>query len=153
MLDKFLTGKNVKVSGEIAGRRHILRTLNMPTLNKTYLFIYVDLHWLHNAVPGISLYSNYNWNRIDSISQIAWQNWLKILNHRSQDKTNVSYRSMSQTYLYLLKSLLQVTEFQMMLINLLVNANFILQTSGVIIAGLGLAAIGFGGKANYLVYF
>jgi uncharacterized Fe-S cluster-containing radical SAM superfamily protein len=55
---------------------------------------------------------------------------------------------MSQTYLYLLKSLLQVTEFQMMLINLLVNANFILQTSGVIIAGLGLAAIGFGGKAN-----
>ena len=60
---------------------------------------------------------------------------------------------MSQTYLYLLKSLLQVTEFQMMLINLLVNANFILQTSGVIIAGLGLAAIGFGGKANYQVYF
>jgi uncharacterized Fe-S cluster-containing radical SAM superfamily protein len=60
---------------------------------------------------------------------------------------------MSQTYLYLLKSLLQVTEFQMMLINLLVNANFILQTSGVILAGLGLAAIGFGGKANYLVYF
>ena len=60
---------------------------------------------------------------------------------------------MSQTYLYLLKSLLQVTEFQMMLINLLVNANFILQTSGVILAGLGLAVIGFGGKANYLVYF
>jgi uncharacterized Fe-S cluster-containing radical SAM superfamily protein len=43
--------------------------------------------------------------------------------------------------------------FQIMLINLLVNANFILQTSGVILAGLGLAAIGFGGKANYLVYF
>ena len=27
MLDKFLTGENVKVNGEIAGRRHILRTL------------------------------------------------------------------------------------------------------------------------------
>ena len=27
MLDKFLTGDNVKVNGEIAGRRHILRTL------------------------------------------------------------------------------------------------------------------------------
>jgi hypothetical protein len=30
MLDKFLTGKNVKVNGEIAGRRHILRALVMP---------------------------------------------------------------------------------------------------------------------------
>ena len=28
MLDKFLTGENVKINGEIAGRRHILRTLN-----------------------------------------------------------------------------------------------------------------------------
>jgi hypothetical protein len=27
MLDKFLTGENVKANGEIAGRRHILRTL------------------------------------------------------------------------------------------------------------------------------
>jgi hypothetical protein len=27
MLDKVLTGENVKVNGEIAGRRHILRTL------------------------------------------------------------------------------------------------------------------------------
>ena len=27
MLDKFLTGENVKVNGEIAGHRHILRTL------------------------------------------------------------------------------------------------------------------------------
>jgi hypothetical protein len=27
MLDKCLTGENVKVNGEIAGRRHILRTL------------------------------------------------------------------------------------------------------------------------------
>jgi hypothetical protein len=27
MLDKFLTGANVKVNGEIAGSRHILRTL------------------------------------------------------------------------------------------------------------------------------
>ena len=30
MLDKFLTGENVKVNGEIAGRRYILRTLVMP---------------------------------------------------------------------------------------------------------------------------
>jgi hypothetical protein len=29
MLDKFLTGENVKVNGEIAGRRHILRTLHL----------------------------------------------------------------------------------------------------------------------------
>jgi hypothetical protein len=29
MLDKFLTGENVKVNGEIAGRRHILRTLQL----------------------------------------------------------------------------------------------------------------------------
>jgi ribosomal protein L35 len=29
MLDKFLTGENVKVNGEIAGRRHILRTLEV----------------------------------------------------------------------------------------------------------------------------
>jgi hypothetical protein len=29
MLDKFLTGENVKVNGEIVGRRHILRTLDM----------------------------------------------------------------------------------------------------------------------------
>jgi ribosome-associated protein YbcJ (S4-like RNA binding protein) len=28
MLDQFLTGENVKVNGEIAGRRHILRTLS-----------------------------------------------------------------------------------------------------------------------------
>ena len=28
MLDKVLTGENVKVNGEIAGRRHILRTLH-----------------------------------------------------------------------------------------------------------------------------
>ena len=28
MLDKFLTGENVKVNGEIAGRWHILRTLH-----------------------------------------------------------------------------------------------------------------------------
>jgi hypothetical protein len=28
MLDNFLTGENVKVNGEIAGRRHILRTLD-----------------------------------------------------------------------------------------------------------------------------
>jgi hypothetical protein len=27
MLDKFLTGENVELNGEIAGRRHILRTL------------------------------------------------------------------------------------------------------------------------------
>jgi hypothetical protein len=27
MLDKFLTGENVKVNGEIAGHRYILRTL------------------------------------------------------------------------------------------------------------------------------
>ena len=27
MLDKFLTGENVKVNGEIVGGRHILRTL------------------------------------------------------------------------------------------------------------------------------
>jgi hypothetical protein len=27
MLDKVLTGENVKLNGEIAGRRHILRTL------------------------------------------------------------------------------------------------------------------------------
>ena len=30
MLDKFLTCENVKVNGEIAGRRYILRTLAMP---------------------------------------------------------------------------------------------------------------------------
>jgi ribosome-associated protein YbcJ (S4-like RNA binding protein) len=29
MLDKFLTDENVKVNGEIAGRRHILRTLRI----------------------------------------------------------------------------------------------------------------------------
>ena len=29
MLDKVLTGENVKVNGEIAGRRHILRTVYM----------------------------------------------------------------------------------------------------------------------------
>jgi hypothetical protein len=29
MLDKVLTGENVKVNGEIAGRRHILRTLQL----------------------------------------------------------------------------------------------------------------------------
>ena len=29
MLDKFLTGENVKVNDEIAGRRHNLRTLNV----------------------------------------------------------------------------------------------------------------------------
>jgi hypothetical protein len=29
MLDKFLTGENVKVNGEIVGRRHILRTLQI----------------------------------------------------------------------------------------------------------------------------
>jgi hypothetical protein len=29
MLDKFLAGKNVKVNGEIVGRRHILRTLHL----------------------------------------------------------------------------------------------------------------------------
>jgi hypothetical protein len=35
MLDKFLTGENVKVNGEIAGRRHILRTLaGLSTLSK-----------------------------------------------------------------------------------------------------------------------
>ena len=28
MLDKVLTGENVKVNSEIAGRQHILRTLN-----------------------------------------------------------------------------------------------------------------------------
>ena len=28
MLDKFLTAENVKINDEIAGRRHILRTLN-----------------------------------------------------------------------------------------------------------------------------
>jgi hypothetical protein len=28
MLDKVLNGENVKVNGEIAGRRHILRTLD-----------------------------------------------------------------------------------------------------------------------------
>ena len=28
MLDKFLTSENVKVNGEIASRRHILRTLD-----------------------------------------------------------------------------------------------------------------------------
>jgi hypothetical protein len=35
MLDKFLTGENVKVNGEIAGRRHILRTLDTPALRQT----------------------------------------------------------------------------------------------------------------------
>jgi hypothetical protein len=30
MLDKVLTGENVKVNGEIAGCRHILRTLDFP---------------------------------------------------------------------------------------------------------------------------
>ena len=35
MLDKFLTGENVKVNGEIAGRQHILRTLaGLSTLSK-----------------------------------------------------------------------------------------------------------------------
>jgi hypothetical protein len=35
MLDKFLTGENVKVNGEITGRQHILRTLaGLSTLSK-----------------------------------------------------------------------------------------------------------------------
>jgi hypothetical protein len=35
MLDKFLSGENVKVNGEIAGRLHILRTLaGLSTLSK-----------------------------------------------------------------------------------------------------------------------
>jgi hypothetical protein len=35
MLDKFLTGENVKVNGEIGGRLHILRTLaGLSTLSK-----------------------------------------------------------------------------------------------------------------------
>jgi hypothetical protein len=34
MLDKFLTGENVKVNGEIANRRNILRTLT-PLLCQT----------------------------------------------------------------------------------------------------------------------
>ena len=36
MLDKFLTAENVKVNGEIAGRRHILRTL--------YIYIYIYIY-------------------------------------------------------------------------------------------------------------
>ena len=35
MLDKFLSGENVKVNGEIAGRLHILRTqAGLSTLSK-----------------------------------------------------------------------------------------------------------------------
>ena len=84
---------------------------------------------------------------IDSISQIAWQNWLKILNHRSQDKTNVTnififVKIPSTSYWLSDNAYKSFSKY----------ANFILQTSGVILAGLGLAAIGFGGKAD-LVYF
>ena len=40
MLDKVLTGENVKVNGEIAGRRHILRTLHtyISNFHKYILF-------------------------------------------------------------------------------------------------------------------
>ena len=42
MLDKFLTGENVKVNGEIAGRRHILRTL--------YIYIHVYMFLFHRLI-------------------------------------------------------------------------------------------------------
>jgi hypothetical protein len=42
MLDKFLTGENVKVNGEIAGRQHILRTL--------YIYIHVYMFLFHRLI-------------------------------------------------------------------------------------------------------
>ena len=46
MLDKVLTGENVKVNGEIAGRRHILRTLYTSELyrEKTINSRYTSRH-------------------------------------------------------------------------------------------------------------
>jgi hypothetical protein len=54
MLDKFLTGENVKVNNEIAGRRHILRILlrdkNFDISNST-----ADI----NGAYPMELYSQY----------------------------------------------------------------------------------------------
>ena len=41
MLDTFLTGENVKVNGEIAGHRHILRTLYTGTILDRFDCIFV----------------------------------------------------------------------------------------------------------------
>jgi hypothetical protein len=49
MLDKVLTGENVKVNGEIAGRRHILRTLKVPHKRMiSKLKSYGILSWIEN---------------------------------------------------------------------------------------------------------
>jgi hypothetical protein len=46
MLDKILTGENVKVNGEIVGRRHILRTLLGTSANQKrhYLKSYNNIY-------------------------------------------------------------------------------------------------------------
>ena len=42
MLDKFLTGENVKVNGEIAGHRHIFRTLIRGVIVSVFILSVVD---------------------------------------------------------------------------------------------------------------
>jgi hypothetical protein len=49
MLDKILTGENVKVNGEIAGRRHILRTLYTSKINYRRLKWFVKQHQVHKT--------------------------------------------------------------------------------------------------------
>jgi hypothetical protein len=51
MLDKFLTVENVKINDEIAGRRHILRTLNRQD---------------YEGQKGKSINVNYWWNMGDT---------------------------------------------------------------------------------------
>ena len=42
MLDKFLTDENVKVNGEIAGHRHIFRTLIRGVIVSVFILSVVD---------------------------------------------------------------------------------------------------------------
>jgi hypothetical protein len=53
MLDKFLTGENVKVNGEIANRRNILRTLT-PLLCQTCY--YQTQKWWERKLMQETLY-------------------------------------------------------------------------------------------------
>jgi hypothetical protein len=74
MLDKFLTGENVKVSGEIAGRRHILRTLRMMCLSgviclSTYCEFstmkFNSLYWSSTKRTSSSFHRNLTCSRHD----------------------------------------------------------------------------------------
>ena len=46
MLDKFLTGENVKVNGEIVGHRHIFRTLIRGEIVSVFTLSVVDPTWI-----------------------------------------------------------------------------------------------------------